>query len=174
VILIAGLFYLFGLTVRCPHQYEDQWERAVQWGGSQQQVHNKQGVTKRCRLSWLTNSALVYYPKCEGGGGKWGGGLGGLSQWVQLYTWSPNKLGRSTITPYLTHDYTESFVYFSFVLKSSVSCRSKNLKNFLRFSSCLLRCSYLPVLSKTETSLYGTVTWLINVLTELTVAVINH
>jgi hypothetical protein len=27
------------------------------------------GVTKRCRLSWLTNSALVYEPKCGGGGG---------------------------------------------------------------------------------------------------------
>jgi hypothetical protein len=27
-----------------------------------------QGVTKRCRLSWLTNSALVYEPKCWGGG----------------------------------------------------------------------------------------------------------
>ncbi len=25
-----------------------------------------QGVTKRCRLSWLTNSALVYEPKCGG------------------------------------------------------------------------------------------------------------
>ncbi len=24
----------------------------------------KQGVTKRCRLSWLTNSALVNDPKC--------------------------------------------------------------------------------------------------------------
>ncbi len=23
-----------------------------------------QGVTKRCRISWLTNSALVYEPKC--------------------------------------------------------------------------------------------------------------
>ncbi len=28
-----------------------------------------QGITKRCRLSWLTNSAPVYEPKCEGGGG---------------------------------------------------------------------------------------------------------
>jgi hypothetical protein len=28
-----------------------------------------QGVTKRCRLYWLTNSALVYEPKCGGGGG---------------------------------------------------------------------------------------------------------
>jgi hypothetical protein len=24
-----------------------------------------QGLTKRCRLSWLTNSALVYEPKCK-------------------------------------------------------------------------------------------------------------
>ncbi len=29
---------------------------------------NSQGVTKRCRLSWLTNSARVYEPKCGGGG----------------------------------------------------------------------------------------------------------
>ncbi len=29
----------------------------------------RQGVKKRCRLSWLTNSALVYEPKCGGGGG---------------------------------------------------------------------------------------------------------
>jgi hypothetical protein len=28
-----------------------------------------QGVTKRCRLSWLTNSALVCEPKRGGGGG---------------------------------------------------------------------------------------------------------
>jgi hypothetical protein len=27
-----------------------------------------QGVIKRCCLSWLTNSALVYEPKCGGGG----------------------------------------------------------------------------------------------------------
>ncbi len=52
----------------------------------------KQGVTKRCRLSWLTNSALVYEPKC---GGK-GGGLRVLSQWWQLCTWSSNKLRRSS------------------------------------------------------------------------------
>ncbi len=28
-----------------------------------------QGVMKRFRLSWLTNSALIYEPKCWGGGG---------------------------------------------------------------------------------------------------------
>jgi hypothetical protein len=27
-------------------------------------LHYTQGVTKRCRLSWLTNSALVYEPIC--------------------------------------------------------------------------------------------------------------
>ena len=27
----------------------------------------RQWVTKRCRLSWLTNSVLVYEPKCGGG-----------------------------------------------------------------------------------------------------------
>ncbi len=28
-----------------------------------------QGITKTCRLSWLTNSAPAYEPKCGGGGG---------------------------------------------------------------------------------------------------------
>jgi hypothetical protein len=39
-----------------------------------------QGVTKRCCLSLLTNSALVYKSQCVGmgGGGVWG--LRGLSQ----------------------------------------------------------------------------------------------
>jgi hypothetical protein len=31
-------------------------------------VQSTQGVTQRCRLSWLTNRALVYEPKCGGGG----------------------------------------------------------------------------------------------------------
>ncbi len=55
------------------------------------------GVTKRC-LSWLTNSALVYEPKCGRSGG---GGFAGLSRWVQLYTLSPNKLWR--YKSYLTY-----------------------------------------------------------------------
>jgi hypothetical protein len=37
------------------------------------------GVTKNCRLSLLTNSALIYEPKC-GGRGRGGGKLRGLSQ----------------------------------------------------------------------------------------------
>ncbi len=34
----------------------------------------KRRVAKRCRLSWLTNSVLVYEPKCQGLGG--GGAAG--------------------------------------------------------------------------------------------------
>ncbi len=45
-------------------------------------------TAKRCRLSWLTNSALVYEPKY--------GGAGGFCQWLQPFTRSPNKLWRST------------------------------------------------------------------------------
>jgi len=44
-------------------------------------VYCSQGVTKRCRLSWLTNSALIYEPKCGGRGE-----LRGLCHWVQLHT----------------------------------------------------------------------------------------
>jgi hypothetical protein len=43
----------------------------------------RQRVTKRCRLSWLTNGALVYEPKCGGGG------LPGLSQWVTAVHMEP-------------------------------------------------------------------------------------
>jgi len=32
-------------------------------------IYGLQGLTKRCRLSWLTDSALVYEPKCGGRGG---------------------------------------------------------------------------------------------------------
>ncbi len=52
-----------------------------------------QGVTKRCRLSVLTNSALVFEPK-RGGGRK----LRGHSQWVQLYTGDQINFG--DLTPY--------------------------------------------------------------------------
>ncbi len=46
-----------------------------------------QGVTKRCRLSWLTNSALVYEPKC--------GGKGGSQPMRTAVYRSSNKLWRS-------------------------------------------------------------------------------
>ncbi len=60
-----------------------------------------QGVTKRCRLSWLTNSALLYEPKC----GVRGGGVAGsrpISTAVLAavpYTGAQINFGE--LTPYL-------------------------------------------------------------------------
>jgi hypothetical protein len=49
-----------------------------------------QGVIKRCRLSWWTNSALVYESKCRGKGG---GGCGvSSSEYSHYVTRRPNKL----------------------------------------------------------------------------------
>ncbi len=48
------------------------------------------GFTKRCRLSWLTNSALVYDPKSGGGGG-----VAGSQPMSTAVHRSSNKLWRS-------------------------------------------------------------------------------
>ncbi len=56
-------------------------------------MRHPQGVTKRCRLSWLTNSALVHEPKCVGGGGF------GVSASERLYTGAQINFG--DLTPYL-------------------------------------------------------------------------
>ncbi len=55
-----------------------------------------QGDTKRCHLSWLTNSALVYEPKCVRGGSC------GVSanECSCMYTGSQINFG--DLTPYLT------------------------------------------------------------------------
>ncbi len=52
----------------------------------------QQGVTKRCRLSLLTNSALVYESHDAGG---WGELRGSQPMSTHHVTWSPNKLWRS-------------------------------------------------------------------------------
>ncbi len=58
------------------------------------------GVTTRCRLSWLTNSALVYEPKCEGG---WGEGGYGVS--ANEYSRAHGaQINWGDPTPYLTYD----------------------------------------------------------------------
>jgi hypothetical protein len=48
---------------------------------------SSQGVTKRCRLTWLTNSALVYEPNYRG----WGVVVGSQPMSTALHR-SPNKL----------------------------------------------------------------------------------
>jgi hypothetical protein len=57
-----------------------------------------QGVTKRCRLSWLTKSDLVYEPKC--GGGERIAGPHSANEYLQLYTGAQIKFG--DLTPYLS------------------------------------------------------------------------
>jgi hypothetical protein len=61
-----------------------------------------QGFTKRCRLSWLTNSALVYEPKWAGGSCRvsanehrspnklWSSTCSIFNLWVSLMEWRPN------------------------------------------------------------------------------------
>jgi hypothetical protein len=51
--------------------------------------------TKRCRLSWLTNSALVFESQLWGEGGGCGVSVNEYSC-AHHVTWSPNKLWRST------------------------------------------------------------------------------
>jgi hypothetical protein len=53
-------------------------------------VHIRQGVTKRCRLSWLANSALLYEPAQMQGGG-----VAGSQPMRTAVHRSPNKLWRS-------------------------------------------------------------------------------
>ncbi len=67
------------------------------WGGQ----CGRQGVTKRCRLSWLTNRALVYTSPNAGG---WGvAGSQPISTAVHI-TWHGAKIYFGDLTPYLTYD----------------------------------------------------------------------
>jgi hypothetical protein len=59
-------------------------------------------ITKRCRLSLLTNSTLVGVPMRGDGGG---GGCG-VSANAHHVTWSPNKLWRSTSIVNLCQQYS--------------------------------------------------------------------
>ncbi len=63
-------------------------------------AYSTRGVTNRCRLSWLTNSALVYEPKCGGQG------MRGLSQWVRPGCTHGAQINFGDLTPYLTYDST--------------------------------------------------------------------
>jgi hypothetical protein len=79
-----------GATIFSPESSSELWSRSVMGPGPEES--GIQRVTKRCRLSLLTNSALAYQPKCGGEGGE----LRGLSQWVQLYTGAQINFGDLT------------------------------------------------------------------------------
>ncbi len=57
-------------------------------------IRSRQGVTKKCRLSWLTNRALVYEPKCGGGGVAGSQPMSIAVQMVPKYTvfWISNSI----------------------------------------------------------------------------------
>ncbi len=55
-------------------------------------LRSNQGVTKRCRLSWRANSALVNEPKC--------GGVRGVLRGLSLYSCTQEP---KDLTPYLTY-----------------------------------------------------------------------
>jgi hypothetical protein len=59
-----------------------------------------EGVIMRCRLSLLTNSAIVYEPKCGGGGC----GVSANEYNCAVCTWSQNKLWRSNSIFNLCHN----------------------------------------------------------------------
>ncbi len=61
-----------------------------------------QGVTKRCRLSLLTNSALVYDPNCGGGGVA---GSQPMSTAVHI-TWHGAQINFGDLPSYLTYAYS--------------------------------------------------------------------
>ncbi len=73
--------------------------RAIDW--QVREIYYYQGITNRCRLSWLTNSALFYEPKC-GGMGVRGGGVAGSQPMSTAVHLGPKNFG--DLTPYLTYD----------------------------------------------------------------------
>ncbi len=62
----------------------------------------QQGVTKRCRLFWPIATSYSMWAQMRGGKG----GGRGLCQWVQLCTWSPNKLWKSPPLRTSAREYT--------------------------------------------------------------------
>ncbi len=85
------------------------------------------GGYKKCRLPWLTNSALVYDPKVWRRGGR------GLIQWVQRYTGAQINFGDLTI--YLTYVLHQPWIFRSLDLAFSIrsnysSFADKKAKNF--------------------------------------------
>jgi hypothetical protein len=63
-----------------------------------------QGVTKRCRLSWLTNSAPAYTSPNAGG---WRvAGSQPMSKAVRIM-WHGAQINFGDLTPYLTYDLVE-------------------------------------------------------------------
>ncbi len=81
-----------------------------------------QGVTKTCRLSWLTSSVLVYEPIMRGVGGK-----GGWVSGIEYSSANRAQINFGYLTPYLTYvcshrfDFTTTKFYGSYVRAGSLA-----------------------------------------------------
>jgi hypothetical protein len=73
-------------------------------------------------MSWQITSALVHIWSQMQGDGEGGGMCRGLCQWVQLCTYSPNKLWRSK-TPYLIYGYNIISIFLQALYEILVFCR---------------------------------------------------
>jgi peptidoglycan hydrolase-like protein with peptidoglycan-binding domain len=94
------------------------------------------GVTKRCRLYWLANSALVYVSPNAGGRGALRG-LKPTSEAVHLYKGAQINFGQ--LTPYLTYEMAGQICgrfLANFVQKGSE--RDRTSGSFFSFSYSLL------------------------------------
>ncbi len=107
------------LTVSLSQQFEQQmWIHKAMSALSLSQVAN-QGVTKRYRLSWLTNSALLYEPNCGGGGG------GAGSQPMSTNCAHGAQINFEDLTPYWTYgankkmSFNDSWMY---IVLYGISC----------------------------------------------------
>jgi hypothetical protein len=95
--------------------------------------HSYQGVTKRCRLSWLTNSALVYEPQMQEGRV-----LRGLGQREQLCTWSQNKLNNNLYNNNLYNNLRRSNCIFNLCKLVEYCSQKIKLFNFFRFEEAFI------------------------------------
>jgi hypothetical protein len=82
-----------------------------------------QGDTKRCRLSWLTTSALVYEPKC-------GGGRGCGTSANEYSCVHGAQINFGDLTPYLT--YAPHVPFMSYI----PTCTKRVTKNYFCESFC--------------------------------------
>jgi hypothetical protein len=88
------------------------------WGGMLGCV---QGITKRCRLSWLTKSSLVYEPKC----GLWGGDFGVSTNEYSCTHGAQTYFG--DLTPYLTYGCVGDHILEDFYTLDVTGFRTSNI-----------------------------------------------
>ncbi len=86
--------------IYCQHRWHQQ---QIYWR-CQRYQRSHHGVTKRCCLSWLTNSAFVYEPKCGSEGG-----VAGSQPMNTAVHRSPNKLWRSN-SIFNRHTFPEIYI----------------------------------------------------------------